>query len=138
DMFGKGVKADNPTEAGKLAGQFYKDRNLMRSRATAGLNILKTQKHVDPKRLAAIGYCFGGSTVLELARGGADLAGVVSFHGGLDTPNPADAKSIHCKVLVLHGADDSNVPPTQVAAFESEMTNAGVDWQLIKYSGALH
>nr|MCU0807813.1 dienelactone hydrolase family protein [Candidatus Contendobacter sp.] len=76
--------------------------------------------------------------VLELARSGADLAGVVSFHGSLDTPAPQDAKNIRAKVLVLHGADDPNVPPEQVAAFEQEMRAAGVDWQLIAYGGAVH
>ena len=111
---------------------------LLRARVNAALRTLRKEPHVDPERVAAIGYCFGGTTVLELARSGAEIAGVVSFHGGLDTPNPADAKSIRCKLLVLHGADDPNVPPSQVAAFESEMTTAGVDWQLIKYSGAVH
>jgi dienelactone hydrolase len=83
----------------------------------------------DPKRVAAIGYCFGGTTVLELARSGADIAGVVSFHGGLDTPDPNDAKSIKAKVLVLTGADDPNVPPNQVNDFAEEMRKAGVDWR---------
>jgi dienelactone hydrolase len=91
-----------------------------------------------PKRIAAIGYCFGGTTVLELARSGAELAGVVSFHGGLSTPNPSDAKKIRAKVLALHGADDPNVPAKEVAAFEEELRQAGVDWQLIAYGGAVH
>jgi dienelactone hydrolase len=93
---------------------------------------------VDGKRLAAIGYCFGGTTVLELARSGAEVRGVVSFHGGLDTPNPGDAKNIKGAVLALHGADDPHVPPRQVAAFEEEMRSAGVDWQMIVYGGAVH
>ena len=88
--------------------------------------------------MAAIGYCFGGTAVLELARSGAPLTGVVTFHGGLDTPTPQDAKNIKAKVLVLHGADDPFVTPDQVAAFEKEMNDAKVDWQLIKYSGAVH
>ncbi|HEY6007814.1 MAG TPA: dienelactone hydrolase family protein, partial [Geobacteraceae bacterium] len=92
----------------------------------------------DPARLAAIGFCFGGTTVLELARSGVDLAGVVSFHGGLDTPNPADATRIKGKVLALHGADDPFVPHADVAAFEKEMRSAGVDWQLNIYGGAVH
>ena len=93
---------------------------------------------VDPKRMAAIGYCFGGTTVLELARSGADLAGVVSFHGGLSTPNPADAKNIKSTVLVLTGADDPSAKPEQVIAFEDEMRNAGVDWYLVSYGNAVH
>jgi len=104
----------------------------------AALDTLKAQPNVDSKRLAAIGYCFGGTAVLELARSGATLAGVVSFHGGLDTPNPTDARNIKAKVLALHGADDPFVPPEQVQAFEDEMRQAGVDWQLIAYGGAVH
>ncbi len=138
DMFGKGVKADNPTDAGKLAGQFYNDRNLMRSRATAGLNVLKSQKMVDPQRIAAIGYCFGGSTVLELARGGAPLSAVVSFHGGLDFPDTVAAKNIKCKVLVCTGADDPIVPPEKVDAFEKQLKDAKVDYQINIYGGAVH
>ena len=110
----------------------------MRTRAAAGLEVLRKQPLVDVQRLAAIGYCFGGTTVLELARSGADLAGVVSFHGDLTTPNPEDAKNIKGKILVLHGADDPFVPPAQVAAFEDEMRHANVDWELVKYGDAVH
>src|SRR4029078_752407 len=85
-----------------------------------------------------IGYCFGGTTVLELARSGAEVSGVVSFHGGLSSPKPDEAKNIKCKVLALHGADDPNVPPKEVAAFEEEMRQAKVDWQLVAYGGAVH
>jgi dienelactone hydrolase len=88
--------------------------------------------------MAAIGYCFGGTTVLEIARSGAELAGVVSFHGGLATPNPDDAKNVKGKILVLHGADDPFVPPKQVIAFQEEMRNAGMDWQMVSYGGAVH
>jgi dienelactone hydrolase len=138
DMYGKGVRAKSRDEAAKLAAPFKDDRKLMRARATAGLDVLRKQPQVDAKRLAAIGYCFGGTTVLELARGGADLAGVVSFHGDLSNPNPDDAKNIKAKVLVLHGADDPFVPDKVVAAFEKEMRNAGVDWELVKYGNAVH
>ena len=93
---------------------------------------------VDTKRTAAMGYCFGGTTVLELARSGADVAAVVSFHGGLNTPNAADAKSINGRVLALHGADDPYVPALEVSAFEEEMRKANVDWQLVAYGGAVH
>jgi dienelactone hydrolase len=96
------------------------------------------QPGVDKKRVAAIGYCFGGTTVLELARSGADVAGVVSFHGGLGTPTPEDAKNIKARVLACHGADDPNVPPPEVAGFEKEMRDAKVDWQLIAYGNAVH
>jgi dienelactone hydrolase len=138
DMYGKGVVAKDQKEASEKASVFKKDRALMRARAMAGLDILRRQPNVDPERMGAIGYCFGGTTVLELARGGADLVGVVSFHGGLDTPDPKDAKKIKGKILVLHGADDPFVPKEDVAAFEDEMKNAKVDYQLVKYPGAVH
>jgi dienelactone hydrolase len=138
DIYGKGVRPQSPQDAGKQAGIYKSDRKLMRARVLAGLDELKKNPLGDPKRIAAIGYCFGGTVVLELARSGADIAGVVSFHGGLDTPNPADAKNVKCKVLVLHGGDDSFVPPKDVEAFENEMRAAGVDWQLVVYGGAVH
>jgi dienelactone hydrolase len=138
DMYGDGRVATTPEEAGKLAGAVKGDRQLMCARVTAGLDVLRKHPLCDAKRIAAIGYCFGGTTVLELARSGADMAGVVSFHGGLDTPNPAEPGKIKCKVLVCAGADDPYVPAAQVAAFEDEMRIAGADWQLISYSGAVH
>jgi dienelactone hydrolase len=138
DMYGKGVRARDPQEAARMSGVYKNDRKLMRARAEAGLDVLRKQPQADTRRLAAIGYCFGGTTVLELARGGADLAGVVSFHGGLSTPSPADARHIRAKVLVLHGADDPVVRPEEVAAFIEEMRQAGVDWQLNIYGGAVH
>jgi dienelactone hydrolase len=138
DMYGKGVRAANPADAGRLAGTYLKDRKLLRARVSAGLDLLKKHQFTDVQRISAIGYCFGGTTVLELARSGADIAGVVSFHGGLDTPDPNDAKNIKAKVLVLHGADDPYVPASQVLAFVDEMRKAGVDWQLVMYGGAVH
>jgi dienelactone hydrolase len=138
DMYGKGVIAKDSKEAGEKAAGFKKDRALMRARAMAGLDVLRRQPNVDPERLGAIGYCFGGTTVLELARGGGDLVGVVSFHGGLETPEPKDAKNIKGKVLVLHGADDPFVKKEEVAAFEEEMKMSKVDYQLIQYPGAVH
>jgi len=138
DMYGKGIRPKNNDEAGKEAGIYRKDRHLMRERASAGLEVLKSQPQVDPKRIAAIGYCFGGGTVLELARSGADIKGVVSFHGNLDTPDPNDAANIRAKILVLTGADDPGVPDTQVLGFEKEMRAAGVDWSLVRYGNAVH
>jgi dienelactone hydrolase len=138
DIYGKGVRPRTPQAAGAEAGKYRNDRALLRARVRAGLDVLMNDELTDPKRVAAIGYCFGGTTVLELARSGADIAGVVSFHGGLSSPVPGDARNIKAKVLALHGADDPHVPPTEVAAFEDEMRQAGVDWQLIAYGGAVH
>jgi dienelactone hydrolase len=138
DIYGKGVRPQTPQAAGTEAGKYKNDRALLRARVRAGLDVLASHELTDPKRIAAIGYCFGGTTVLELARSGADIAGVVSFHGGLSSPTPGDAKNIKAKVLALHGADDPNVPPKEVAAFEDEMRQGGVDWQLVAYGGAVH
>jgi dienelactone hydrolase len=138
DIYGKGIRPQTNEEAMKQVGPYYNDRALFRSRVNAGFDQLKQYKSVDTTRIAAIGYCFGGSGVLELARSGAHLNGVVSFHGGLTTPTPDDAKNIKAKVLVLTGADDPNVPFDQVKAFEDEMTKGGVDWQLVSYGGAVH
>jgi dienelactone hydrolase len=138
DIYGKGVRPQNTSEAGVEATKYKSNRALLRLRVNAGLNVLKKNELVDPKRVAAIGYCFGGTTVLELARSGAELNGVVSFHGGLDSPTPADGKNIKCKVLVCHGADDPFEKPEDLAAFEKELRDATVDWRLIKYGGAVH
>lgn len=138
DIYGKGVRPKDTTEAGIEAMKYKSDRALLRLRVNAGLDELKKNKLVDDSRVAAIGYCFGGTTVLELARSGAALNGVVSFHGGLDSPTPADGKNIKCKVLVCHGADDPFEKATDLAAFEDEMRQANVDWVLIKYGGAVH
>ena len=138
DVYGKGVRADNPADAAKLAGKYKNDRPLLRARINAALAFLRQQERVNPNQIAAIGYCFGGTTVLELARSGADVKGVVSFHGGLSSPTPADAKNIKGKVLACHGADDPFVPPDEVQAFEKEMRDAKVDWQLVAYGNAVH
>lgn len=138
DIFGKDARPKNPEEAGKLAGTYKKDRALLRSRMQEGLKVLTAQPQVDKKHLAAIGYCFGGTAAIELARSGADIKGVVSFHGGLDSPHPEDGKKIKAKILALHGADDPFVPAADLAAFEEEMRKAKVDWQLIKFGNAVH
>lgn len=138
DIYGKGIRPGNTQEAGATAGKYKSNRALLRQRVAAGLEVLKQNQLVDGGKVAAIGYCFGGTTVLELARNGSQLAGVVSFHGGLDSPAPADGKNIQCKVLACHGADDPFVSAKDLAAFESEMRDAKVDWQLISYGGAVH
>ena len=138
DMYGKGVRAKDAKEAAALASIYKGDRKLMRARAAAGLDVLRNHARIDRTRLAAIGYCFGGTTVLELARSGADLVSVVSFHGGLDTPTPGDARIIKGRVLALHGGDDPYVPTKQVESFQEEMRKGGVDWQFVSYGGAVH
>ena len=138
DIYGKGVRPQNAAEAGAQAGKYKSDRQLLRARVNAGLDALQQQPLVDAKRIAAIGYCFGGTTVIELARSGADLNGVVSFHGSLDSPTPADGKNIKCKVLALAGADDPFQKPEDLTAFEKEMRDAKVDWQINFYGGAVH
>ena len=141
DMYGKAVRPANPDEAKAAAGKVRGDRALMRKRAQAAVEVLKAQTAavaLDTGKLGAIGFCFGGGTVLELARSGADLKGFVSFHGNLDTPNPADAKNIKAPILVLHGADDPTVSHEQLDGFVAEMKAAKTDWQLVSYGGAVH
>ncbi len=138
DVYGKGVRPKSPQEAGALAGKYKGDRALFRERLKSALKELVARQDVDPKRVVAIGYCFGGTGAIELARSGADLAGVISFHGGLDSPTPADGKNIKAKVLALHGADDPYVPAADVLAFQEEMRASKVDWQFVAYGGAVH
>ena len=138
DIYGKGVRPATMDEAAEIANRYKANRSLLRSRAYAGFKALKDNSSVNMKRMAAIGYCFGGTAVLELARSGADAAGFVSFHGGLQTPTPDDARNIRGKVLVLHGADDPIVPQAEVLGFQEEMREAHVDWQMIIYGGAVH
>ena len=138
DIYGKGSRPKSPEEAGKLAGQYKGDRKLLRARAQAALDKLSSYSFVDKKKLVAIGFCFGGTTALELARSGAPLIGTVSFHGGLQTPTPEDAKNIKGKVLALHGADDPYVSSAEVAAFQDEMRKAKVDWQFISFGNTVH
>ncbi|EQA55243.1 dienelactone hydrolase family protein [Leptospira kmetyi] len=138
DIYGKGVRPKAMEEAAKLANSYKQDRKLMRARILAALETLKSQPEVDTNLIAAIGYCFGGTVALELARSGAPVQGTVSFHGGLATPNVEDAKNIKGKVLALHGADDPFVKKEEVETFQDEMRKAGVDWQFISYGGAVH
>lgn len=138
DIYGKGTRPKDVQEAGQFSTKYKNDRDLLRRRVKAGFEQLKKSRFVDPQKTAAIGYCFGGTTVLELARAGADIDGVVSFHGGLGTPTPEDAKNIKARVLALHGADDPYVPPAEEQAFEKEMREAKVDWQLVAYGNSVH
>jgi dienelactone hydrolase len=138
DMYGQGKVTDDPAEAARLAGQFRDDPAGLRRRAQAGLDVLARHERVDPKRIAAIGFCFGGTTVLQMAYAGLDLAGVVSFHGNPVPPLPEEAKRIKARILVLHGAADTHVTPEQLAAFQRAVEEARVDWELVIYAGAKH
>lgn len=139
DIYGDGKNTTDPKQAGTWAVAMRAgDRKELRARIAAALDKLKSDPHVDATRTAAIGYCFGGGTVLELARSGADVTGVVSFHGNLDTALPASPGEVKAKILVCHGANDPHEPPAQVQAFQDEMRNAKADWQMDIYSGAEH
>ena len=138
DVYGQGVRPSGG-EAAAEAGKYYGDVGLFRSRLQANLERLRSEPGVDPSRIAVIGYCFGGSGSLELARSGADVAGVVSFHGGLGTGAPAEKGVVTAPVLVMTGAADPVVPDDQVVAFEDEMRAAEApDWQVLTYSGVMH
>lgn len=138
DLYGGGRVAGKGEDAQQLMAPLRENIPRLRQHVRAGFDALAGRANVDPNRLGAMGYCFGGLAVLELARMGAPLAGVVSFHGILATKTPEDAKNITAKILVCTGAEDPLVPPAQVAAFSDEMTKAGVDWQVITYGGAKH
>lgn len=138
DPYGDGKVAETREEAMALMTPLLKDRGLLRRRAGAALKTLRYHRRADGSHLAALGYCFGGLVALELARDGAELRAVISFHGLLDNGGAKPPASIKPAVLVLHGADDPIVPPAQVAAFIDEMRAAKADWQLVQYGGAVH
>ena len=138
DMYGEGQQAAHPAEAQAFAGAVRANRELARKRFMAALDLLKEHHTVDPGRIAAIGYCFGGAVVLAMAREGIELKGVVSFHGSLATDQPAQPGAIKARVLVLNGEDDPMVTKEEIESFRQEMTAAGADYQLISYPGALH
>ena len=138
DPFGDGREFTDLQDAMKVAGALMADAARFRARARAGLDKLASLPQVDPNRLAAIGYCMGGTFALELARDGAPLRGVVSFHGGLQTQRPAVAGQVKAKVLVCHGSDDPLIPAAQVTGFIDEMTKARADWQMISYGNTVH
>jgi len=137
DMYGKGIWTTNPAEAKDLSGHLM-GTPLMRERAQAGLDILRNNNRVNQEKIAAIGYCFGGTTVLELAYSGADLAGVVTFHGGLTAAKPEDLSRIKAKFLICHGADDGFISAEAIHAFQEGMRKSGADWQMIFFGGAVH
>jgi dienelactone hydrolase len=138
DMYGKGVRGNSPEQNSKLMQPFMADRGLLQKRIKAALYAVRLLPWVDDSKIAAMGFCFGGLCVLDLARAGADLKGVVSFHGLLNPPDNLQGNSIKAKVLALHGHDDPMGPFEQVLAFEQEMTKAGADWQLHTYGHTVH
>lgn len=143
DMYGVGIRPKNPKEAGAAAGKVRKDVNVVRARIGKALDVLLAEGTkrgiVDPTETAAIGFCFGGGNVLELARSGRDVKAVVTFHGDLKTTRPQDAKNIKAHILVLHGADDPVVPESARIAFEKEMKDGHVkDWEMVVFANAVH
>lgn len=138
DPYGGGIEIDDLKEVMKRVTDLRADTAKFRRRARVALDRLIAMPQVDPRRVAAIGYCLGGTFVLELARDGAPLAGVVTFHGGLETKSPAAPGIVTAKLLILTGADDPTVPITHVNAFAEEMTKAAADWQIVIYSGTKH
>jgi len=136
DMYGRDVTTDSYEKAAELSKPFREDRTLMRERALAGLKAFIDMGLVQPDNIAAMGYCFGGTVSLEMARAGQPLKGVVSFHGNLGTPMPGE--SFKSPILVLHGAADPLVSDEEIAAFKQEMRNADADWQMVYFGGAVH
>jgi dienelactone hydrolase len=138
DMFGKGVRGGTREQNRALIAPLLADRALLQARMLAAVNVVREQSVVNPGKVAAIGFCFGGLCVLDLARSGADVAGVVSLHGLFTPPEVATGARIRAKVLALHGHDDPMAPPAAVAALQAELTAAGADWQIHIYGGTMH
>jgi dienelactone hydrolase len=138
DMYGEGKQAHHPDEAGKFAGELAKNLPLAKTRFEAAMEYLRQQKNVDAKNIAALGYCFGGSVVLQMARLGEDLKGVVSFHGNLATVHPAQPGEVKARIISFTGTDDPMIPAEQVAAFRQEMEKAGADYKAVTFAGAKH
>ena len=138
DMYGEGTQAAHPEDAKKFSAYLLKNFSTSRARFDAALAYLKQQPNVDPKRIAAIGYCFGGGVVLNMARQGADLKGVASFYGDLTAVQPASPGSVKAKIRVYNGGADKFVTQAQITAFKKEMKNAKADFKFISYPGAMH
>ena len=138
DMYGDGKQAHHPDDAGKFAGEVRQNMDAAKGRFVAAEEVLKKHASVDAQKIAAIGYCFGGGLVLEMARAGFDFKGVASFHGNLGTPTPATKGKVKAKVFVANGADDPFIKPEEIDAFKKEMQAAGVDYKFVNYPGAKH
>ena len=138
DVYGKGLRGTDNKSGNELSTPYKENRKKFREHLKAAMKEFKKQKMLESSKVAVIGYCFGGAGAVELARSGEKLKGVVSFHGGLDSPTPKDGKNIKAPVLALHGADDPFVKAEDLAAFENEMRTHKVDWQLVKYGNSVH
>lgn len=138
DVYGKGIRPNGFEEASKLATFYKTNRSVLRKKLEIALTTLQKQKGIDAHKIAAIGYCFGGTSAIELGRSGADLKGIISFHGGLDSPTPADGKNIHGKMLILHGDIDPYVPEKDINAFKTEMRTHKIDYEFISYPNTVH
>ncbi len=138
DMYGDGKLAQNPDEARKYSGEIYQNPALAKARFDAAFNRLAKERSVDAKKIAAVGYCFGGGVALNMARAGEPLKAVLSFHGGLATDHPAQAGTIKAHVASFSGDADPVIPTEQVAAFRQEMDKAGVIHKIVIYPGAKH
>jgi dienelactone hydrolase len=138
DMYGKGVRGGSPEENAALMTPLMQDRELLQQRISAGVAALRQQAEVDPGMVAATGYCFGGLCVLDLARSGSDIKGVISLHGLLDAPGNTIGKQITARVLCLHGYDDPMAPPDSLLELATELTGAGADWQVHAYGNTVH
>ena len=138
DMYGKGVLGSSPEENSKLMTPFIENRAMLQQRITSALRAVKLLPWVDDKKIAAMGFCFGGLCVLDLARTGADIKGVISFHGLFNPADNLEDPKISAKVLALHGYDDPMATPDQLTAFQNEMTKAGADWQVHSYGQTMH
>ncbi len=138
DMYGKGKVTTHPEQAGEWVGIITANTERWQKRAVIAHELLKAHPRVDAGKTAAIGYCFGGASVMQLAYSGSDVLGVVSFHGSLPVPTPAEASAITARIMVQHGAADSFVRAERVADFQAALDSAGVDWQMTYHAGARH
>ncbi|HVJ87720.1 MAG TPA: dienelactone hydrolase family protein [Caulifigura sp.] len=138
DMYGDGKTTEHPDEAGKMAAMVRQNADDWVARATEALNVLKAQPQCDASKLAAIGYCFGGSTALQLAFSGADLKAVASFHGALPVPTADQVKKTKATLLICHGAKDSFIKDETIQAFRNALDAGGADWEMDYYAGAVH